>query len=115
MNMNYKDRTTDELESIPNPIRMVYNNIHHVPEITFLGSLEQPDFAELWIEVKYDLYMIELKSLKKYFYQWRNIHVSYERFVECVYNDLMTVYRPQNLKLTLKTKPRGGISTTITV
>ncbi len=52
---------------------------HKSPEVTFLGVNDQPDFATLFITMYPQRSAIELKSLKEYLYQWRNVVVSYER------------------------------------
>ena len=88
---------------------------HKVPEVTFLGVRDQPDFAELYITMYPDRRQIELRSLKEYIYAWRNVVVSYERFLDTVFAHLMQVYEPARLRLVLVTKPRGGISSRLTV
>jgi 7-cyano-7-deazaguanine reductase len=59
--------------------------------------------------------IIELKSLKQYTYQLRNIVVSYERLINVVYDQLMEVYKPDRLRLVLKSNPRGGISSRLVI
>ena len=110
---SYNDVDKSVLKTIKNPSKWKYTNIHNVPEITFLGSEEKPDFAELSITIVYRNDLIELKSLKEYFFQWRDVHVSNERFICVVYEHIMSVYNPSLLELKIITKPRGGISTTI--
>jgi hypothetical protein len=50
------------------------------------------------------------QALKEYIYAWRNVLVSYERFVETVFSHMMQVYEPVRLRLVLLTRPPGGIS-----
>jgi 7-cyano-7-deazaguanine reductase len=88
---------------------------HKAPEITFLGVHDQPDFATLFITMYPHTSVIELKSLKEYLYQWRNVVVSYERFLDVVFVHFMSVYEPTRLRLTLETRPRGGISSRLTI
>jgi 7-cyano-7-deazaguanine reductase len=88
---------------------------HMAPELTFLGVNDQPDFATLFITMYPNKSVIELRSLKEYLYQWRNVIVSYERFLDVVYEHLMDVYKPVRLRLTLETRPRGGISSKLTI
>jgi len=59
--------------------------------------------------------VIELRSLKEYLYQWRNVVVSYERFLDVVFEHFVSVYRPVRLRLTLETRARGGISSRLTI
>ena len=49
---------------------------HKAPEVTFLGVNDQPDFATLYITMYPQNSVIELKSLKEYLYQWRDVVVS---------------------------------------
>jgi 7-cyano-7-deazaguanine reductase len=88
---------------------------HKAPEVTFLGVHDQPDFATLFITMYPQKSVIELKSLKEYLYQWRNVVVSYERFLDVVFVHFMSVYEPTRLRLTLETRPRGGISSRLTI
>ena len=88
---------------------------HKAPEVTFLGAREQPDFGTLYVTFYAGEKLIELRSLKEYLYQWRNTAVSYERFLDVVYDHLMSVYEPVRLRLVFETRPRGGISSKITI
>jgi 7-cyano-7-deazaguanine reductase len=88
---------------------------HKVPEVTFLGVRDQPDFAELFITMYPSERQIELRSLKEYIYDWRNVVVSYERFLDTVYDHMIQVYEPVRVRLVLVTRPRGGISSKLTV
>ena len=103
------------LKSIPNPSKEPYEIKVKVPEFTFLGVNEQPDFGVLYITIYPTKKIIELKSLKQYTYQLRNIVVSYERLINVVYDHLMQVYAPDRLRLVLKSNPRGGISSRLVI
>lgn len=59
--------------------------------------------------------VIEPRSLKAYLYQWRDVSVSYERFLDVVYDHIMRVYEPVRLRLVFETRPRGGISSRLTI
>jgi len=86
-----------------------------VPEVTFLGVANQPDFAELFVTMYPTTRQIELKSLKEYVYDWRDVVVSYERFIDTVFAHMMEVFEPTRLRLVLITRPRGGISSRLTI
>ena len=103
------------LRAIPNPTNEAYEIKIKIPEFTFLGVKEQPDFAVLYLTFYPGRKVIELKSLKRYVYQLRDIVVSYERLVNIFYNDLMKVYEPERLRLVLVCNPRGGISSKLTI
>jgi 7-cyano-7-deazaguanine reductase len=85
------------------------------PEVTFLGVHDQPDFASLYVTMYPAERLLELKSFKIYLQQWRDVVVSYERFLDVVYEHLMRVYEPVRLRLMLVTNPRGGISSRLTI
>ncbi len=103
------------LRSIPNPTNEAYEIKIKIPEFTFLGVKAQPDFAVLYLTFYPGKKVIELRSLKRYVYQLRDIVVSYERLVNIFYNDLMKVYEPERLRLVLVCNPRGGISSKLTI
>ena len=103
------------LKSIPNPSTKAYEIKIKNPEITFLGASEQPDFAHVYITFYPDKKVIELKSLKYYFFQFREKHFSYERLINVIYDDLTQVYEPGRLRVVMVFNPRGGISSRLTI
>jgi 7-cyano-7-deazaguanine reductase len=109
------DIDTSILRSIPNPSNEAYEIKIKIPEFTFLGVKEQPDFAVFYLTFYPGNKIIELRSLKRYVYQLRDIVISYERLVNIFYNDLMKVYEPERLRLVMVCNPRGGISSKLTI
>jgi len=103
------------LRAIQNPTKSGFEIKIKNPEITFLGVKGQPDFANMYLTVYPDEKVIELKSLKEYFFQFREKIVSYERLINVVYDDLMAVYEPLRLRLVMVFNPRGGISSRLTI
>lgn len=103
------------LKAIPNPSKGAYEIKVKIPEFTFLGVKEQPDFANAYISFYPSKKIIELKSLKQYVYQLRDIVVSYERLINIFYDHLMSVYEPDRLRLVMVFNPRGGISSKLTI
>ena len=103
------------LKSLPNPTTESYEAKIKLPECTFLGVHEQPDFATFYLTFYADKKIIELKSLKQYVYQLRDIVVSYERLINIVYEDLMKTYEPERLRIVMVCNPRGGISSKLTI
>jgi len=103
------------LKSIPNPSGDAYEIKLKAPEITFEGVRGQPDFALLYITFYPNTKVIELKSLKEYFYQFRSKIYSYERLINVIYDDMVKVYDPHRLRLVMICNPRGGISSKLTI
>jgi len=111
----YKHIDRNILKAIPNPSSGAYEIKTKIPEFTFLGVQEQPDFATIYLTFYPGKKIIELKSLKHYVYQLRNIVVSYERLINIIYDDLVAAYEPERLRLVMICNPRGGISSKLTI
>jgi len=103
------------LNAISNPSKGGYEVKIKCPEITFLGVRNQPDFANTWITMYPGELVVELKSLKEYFYQFRNKILSYERLINVIYDDLVDTYKPDRLRLVMEFNARGGISSKLTI
>lgn len=103
------------LKKIPNPSSQGYEIKHKAPEITFLGVQNQPDFACVYLTFYPGDTVIELRSLKRYFQQFRQKVLSYERMINVIFADLMEIYGPIRLRVVMVTSPRGGISSRLTV
>ena len=103
------------LKSLPNPSKGAYEIKVKVPEFTFLGVKEQPDFANAYLSFYPKDKIIELKSLKQYVFHLRDIVVSYERLINIFYEHLVEVYEPERLRLVMVFNPRGGIASKLTI
>jgi 7-cyano-7-deazaguanine reductase len=111
----YKDIDRALLQAIPNPSDQAYEIKTKIPEFTFLGVKEQPDFAVIYLTFYPGKKVIELRSLKQYVFQLRNTIVSYERLINIIYDDLQAVYQPERLRIVMICNPRGGISSKLTI
>lgn len=111
----YKDIDKSALKAIPNPTSEAYEIKIKIPEFTFLGVSEQPDFAVVYLTFYAKKKVIELKSLKQYVYQLRDIIVSYERLINIMYDHIMEVYEPDRVRIVMICHPRGGISSKLTI
>lgn len=111
----YKDINSSILKPIPNPSKEAYEIKIKIPEFTFLGVKEQPDFANAYLSFYPEDKIIELKSLKHYVFHLRDIVVSYERLINIFYTDLMKTYEPDRLRLVMIFNPRGGISSKLAI
>ena len=105
----------DLLQRLPNPSEGAYEQKILIPELTFVGVANQPDFGEMLITFYPQDWTIELKSLKTYKDAFRDSVVSYERIANVVYDDLRKVYEPKRLRVMLRMRPRGGISSCLTI
>ena len=112
----YNDIDSSMLKAIPNPEKVKpYEVKIKQPEVTFLGVYNQPDFATLYILMYPNGRIIELKSLKLYLQQYRDVVISYERMINQLYDHMKEVYTPERLRLVLDCNPRGGISSRLTI
>jgi 7-cyano-7-deazaguanine reductase len=102
------------LKSLPNAAKGYEQRIS-VPEFTFLGVKNQPDFGDITIWFYGKDRTIELKSLKEYLFQYRDTVISYERAIDVMYRHLMAAYEPDRIRIEIEFRPRGGISSRMTV
>jgi 7-cyano-7-deazaguanine reductase len=109
------NKNRDILKAIPNPSREGYEIKMKIPEFTFEGVRSQPDFANIYLTFYPNDKVIELKSLKEYFFAFRNQVYSYERVINVIFDDLIHAYNPSRLRIVLICNPRGGISSKLTV
>ena len=109
------NKNRDILKSIPNPSKEGYEIKMKIPEFTFEGVRSQPDFANIYLTFYPNDKVIELKSLKEYFFAFRNQIYSYERVINVIFDDLMHAYNPSRLRIVIICNPRGGISSKLTV
>ncbi len=103
------------LRSIPSPSSKGYEIKIKTSEVTFLGVKDQPDFADLFISFYPKDTVIELKSLKHYLQQFRDKIISYERLINVIYDDIVSTYSPDRLRIVMVFNPRGGISSKLTI
>lgn len=103
------------LKSIKNPSDEGYEISIKSPEVTFLGVKNQPDFGKLFLTMYPGERVVELRSFKLYLQQFRQKIVSYERLANVIFKDIMEVYKPVRLRLLLRLKPRGGISSKLVI
>ncbi|MEZ4549315.1 MAG: preQ(1) synthase [Desulfobacterales bacterium] len=73
-----------------------------------------PDVGCITIEYVPDQSIIELKSLKYYLLQYRNVGIFYENIVNRILDDLVKVLVPKKMTVTGDFTARGGITTVVT-
>jgi|SRR5438105_3271062 len=85
-----------------------------VPEFTCNCPLTgQPDFAQFTIEMVADRLCVELKSLKMYFWSYRNEGAFHEKVTNTILDDIVRVTDPRFIRITAKWNVRGGIWTNV--
>jgi len=86
-----------------------------VPEFTCLCPLTgQPDFARFGIEIVPDRLCVELKSLKMYFWSFRDEGAFHEKVTNAIVDDLVEAIRPRFIRIQADWYVRGGIRTFVT-
>ncbi|MCD4674747.1 MAG: preQ(1) synthase [Desulfobacula sp.] len=73
-----------------------------------------PDNGCITIKYRPDETIVELKSLKYYLLQFRNVGMFYEHVVNKILDDLVQVLKPLKMEVTGEFTPRGGISSIAT-
>ena len=85
-----------------------------VPEFTCLCPLTgQPDFAHFTIQMVADRLCVELKSLKMYFWSYRDEGAFHEKVTNTVLEDIVRATDPRFVRVTAKWYVRGGIYTNV--
>jgi 7-cyano-7-deazaguanine reductase len=105
---------TRRLEVFPAPphVRKV---VLESDEVTSLCPVTgQPDWETIRIEFEPDALCIESKSLKLYFWSFREEGAFCEELAARVAKDVFEACKPRQITVTVSQKPRGGISITAT-
>ncbi len=99
----------------PNPERDYHIRIDS-PEFTCLcPKTGQPDFAEIKLDYVPDQLCVELKSLKLYYWSFRDEGHFHEQVTNMIANDLIALLDPRRIKVTAVFNVRGGVYTTVEV
>ena len=106
-----------DLQVFPNPApERDYVIRFDVPEFTCLCPLTgQPDFAHFTIDVIADQLCVETKSLKQYFWSFRNEGAFHEKVSNTIVSDLVAAINPRFIRLHADWYVRGGIRCFVTV
>ena len=105
------------LDTFPNPKPDRDYQIHFVfPEFTSVCPVTgQPDFATITVRYVPDERCVEMKSLKLYFFSFRNKGIFYEAVTNTILDDLVAVLAPRKMTVVGDFAVRGGTAGTITV
>ena len=77
---------------------------------TLCPKTGQPDFATITVRYVPGDRLVESKSLKLYFFSFRNNGDFHEDVVNTIYNDLEKLLNPKYMEVFGRFAPRGGIS-----
>ena len=112
---NPPSKPSKELLVFPNPApQRDYVIQFQVPEFTCHCPLTgQPDFAHFTIDMIADELCIELKSLKMYFWSYRNEGAFHEKVTNTILEDIVAATAPRYLRITAKWYVRGGVFTNV--
>jgi 7-cyano-7-deazaguanine reductase len=72
-----------------------------------------PDVGCITIKYQPDAKIIELKSLKFYLLQYRNVGIFYEHVVNRILDDLVDVLAPKFMEVSGDFTARGGMTTSV--
>ncbi len=93
-----------------------YRIVHTCPEFTSVcPKTGQPDFGTITIDYVADQNCLELKSLKMYFYAFRQMGIYYEAVTNRILDDLVTACKPRRMTITGDFNVRGGFASVVTV
>jgi 7-cyano-7-deazaguanine reductase len=86
------------------------------PEFTSVCPVTgQPDFATITLAYVPDRLCVEMKSLKLYYFAYRNKGIFYEAVVNTICDDLASVLKPRRMTVIGEFAVRGGTAGTVTV
>ena len=122
-NVNYNIKTSDTIKiDLLTIIDYQYKAIRDVnitiqqPEFTSVCPMTGlPDFGCITIRYIPNNKIVELKSLKFYMLQYRNVGIFYEHVVNKILNDLVEVLNPKWMEVAGNFTARGGITTKVAV
>ena len=104
------------LDTFPNPRKDRDYTIEFVfPEFTSLCPVTaQPDFATITVRYVPDRLCVEMKSLKLYYFSYRNKGIFYEAVTNQILDDLVAVLKPRQMTVMGQFAVRGGTAGTVT-
>ena len=110
-------RKGPRLETFPNPAPgRDYEIVHTAPEFTSVCPITgQPDFGTITVTYVPDARCLELKSLKLYFFSFRDQGIFYEAVTNRILDELVAACCPRRLTVRGDFRVRGGISSVVTV
>ena len=122
-NVNYNIKTPDTVKiDLLTIIDYQYKEVRDIditiqqPEFTSVCPMTGlPDFGCITIRYIPNNKIVELKSLKFYMLQYRNVGIFYEHVVNNILNDLVEALNPKWMEVAGNFTARGGITTKVAV
>src|SRR5207237_5099528 len=104
------------LDTFENPKRSRDYEIRFTfPEFTSLCPVTgQPDFATITVRYVPDRLCVEMKSLKLYYFSFRNKGIFYEAVTNQILDDLVATLKPRQMTVIGQFAVRGGTAGTVT-
>ena len=110
------DRPRSILETFANPkpardyeVKFVFAEFTSMCPVT-----GQPDFATITVRYVPDKLCVEMKSLKLYYFSFRNKGIFYEAVTNQILDDLVAVLKPRQMTVIGQFAVRGGTAGTVT-
>ena len=106
-----------QIETFDNPApQRDYTIVIKTDEFTCLCPLSgQPDFAKLKLEYTPEALCLELKSLKNFFWSFRDEQAFHEKITNDILETLCNTIKPRFMRLHSRFNVRGGLYTDIVV
>jgi len=103
------------IETFPNPNPNRDYEISHInPEFTSVCPITGlPDFATVTINYIPNKLCIELKSLKYYYFEFRNKGIFFEAVTNKILDELIEVCNPKWMEIVTEWNTRGGLHSII--
>lgn len=109
-----KAKPVRKLETFPNRAKRDYTVTLTTEEFTCVCPMTgQPDFAKITIQYIPGRKIVESKSLKLYFWSFRDEGVFHEHVTNIILDDLVAALAPRRCKVTAQFAVRGGIAITV--
>jgi len=108
------DAELPQIDVFPNQYRGYEITISNPEYTSICPKTGLPDFGTITLQYEPDASCIELKSLKLYFFAYRNLGIFHENAVNRILRDLVAACDPVRMEVCGDFTPRGGLSTTVT-
>ena len=106
----------NEIEVVPNRYQdRDYTVNISIPEFTCVcPRTGLPDFATITVNYVPTQYLIELKSMKYYILNYRNLGIFHEEATNRIMDDIKSAVQPKSIEVVGDFHTRGGIKTLVT-